>query len=221
MPIAYDAASNSGYQTASTYSWATHRTTGSNLLLLVGVSMLSVAGSSVSSITYDGNALSLVRVRTSATGTIRVEIWKLVAPATGVKTIAVTLSAALDSIASASTFTGVDQTTPTEADNDNSATNGIDAADATVDVTTIADNDWVFDCVATDDTAITVGAGQTSRTNVTGTLGSGATSTEGPKTPAGVVTMSWTDIAALQTWTTVGVAVRPVDVTTLGSQICL
>ena len=210
--VAFDAASNSGYQTAqSTYSWS-HTCTGSDRFLTVGVSMLSVAGSSVSSITYNGVALSLIRARASAAGAIRAELWGLINPASGANTIVVTLSAALDSIGNAVSFSGVNQTLAYEAANDASATN-VGAADATVDITTVANNDWGVDVVATTDTAITVGAGQTSRGNVTGTLGSGAMSTEGPKTPAGSVTMSWTDVGAAATWTIVSAAVRPTSAT--------
>lgn len=212
--IMYDMASNSGYQTAqSTYSWA-HFTGGDSRYLVVGVSMLSVAGSSVSSVTYGAENLTLLGTVASGAGAVRVELWGRVAPLQGSNTIAVTLSAALDSAAGATSFTGVHQVSPTEAFNSATATN-VGAADATVNVTTVADNDWVIDTVATDDIAITVGAGQTSRWNVTGTLGSGAGSTEGPKTPAGAVTMSWTDVAALATWSIAGIAIRPISASDL------
>lgn len=182
--------------------------------------MLSVGGSSVSNITYNGVNLSLIKAQASVSGAVRAELWGLAAPATGSNTIVVTLSAALDSIGGAISFTGDHQTSPTEGAASATATN-VGAADATVDVTTVADNDVCVDVVATSDTAITVGAGQTSRNNVTGALGSGAMSSEGPKTPAGAVTMSWTNIDALKTWTTVAVGLRPVAAgpgITLGGQ---
>lgn len=213
--ISVDASSNSGYQTSqSTYTW-NHTCTGADRYLRVGISMLSVLGSSVSSITYNGIAMSLLRAKASASGAVRAEMWELIAPATGTNTIAVTLSTALDSIGTAVSFNGVHQTSPSEASNDASATN-VGAADATVNVTTVADNAWVSDVVASDDTAITVGAGQTQRANITGTLGSGAESTEGPKSPAGSVTMSWSNVGALATWTIVAAAIRPTAASTLG-----
>lgn len=212
--IAFDAASSSTYQTAtSSYNWS-HTCTGSDRYLLVGVSMLSVGGSSVSSITYNSVNLTKLGHIASVSGAVRSELWGLVAPSTGSNSIAVTLSGALDSAANASSYTGVHQTSPTEAFNSASATN-VGAADATVDITTVADNDWVIDNAATDDTAITVGAGQTQRGNVTGTLGSGAMSSEGPKTPAGAVTMNWANVAALATWSTVGIALRPTAASSL------
>lgn len=213
--IMFDAAANSGYKTASSsYSFNHTVSTGNNRYLLVGVSMLSVAGSSVTGITYNGIAMTFIGAIASASGAVRSEIWGIVAPATGTNAVAITLSTGLDSIAGAISFTGVHQISPTEGYNSATATN-VGAADATVNVTTVADNDWVVDTVATDDTAITVGAGQSSRWNVTGTLGSGAGSTEGPKTPAGAVTMSWTNVAALATWSIGAVALRDVNAASL------
>lgn len=213
--IAFDAASNSAYNTADAlYSWA-HTCTGSNRYLVVGVSMLSVAGSNVSGVTYGGVAMTFLGAIASGSGAIRSELWGLISPATGSNTVEVTLSAALDSIAGATSFTGVNQTSPIEGYNSATATN-VGAADATVNVTTVADNDWVVDCVATSDTAITVGAGQTSRNNVTGTLGSGAMSTEGPKTPAGSVTMNWTDVGAAATWSIGAIGLRDINAASLG-----
>ncbi len=212
--ITHDASSNSGYNTAdANYLWS-HTCSGTDRYLVVGISMLSVAGSSVSGITYNGVALGFLGAVSSVSGAVRSELWGVVAPDTGTHDIDVTLSAALDSIGSASSFTGVHQTSPVEGFNSASATN-VGAADATVDITTVADNDWVIDNVATTDTAITVGTGQTQRSNVSGALGSGASSTEGPKTPAGAVTMSWTDVAGLATWSIGGIALRPIAAASL------
>lgn len=171
--------------------------------------MLSVAGSSVSSITYNSVAMTLLRAKASVSGAVRAELWGLVAPTLGTNSIAVTLSASLDSAGSAVSFDSVNQTVPTEAVNDASATN-VGAADATVNITTVANNDMVVDVVATDDTAITVGVGQISRANTTGTLGSGAMATNGPINPAAVVAMNWTNVGALATWSIVGVGLRSI-----------
>ncbi|MDB5612040.1 MAG: hypothetical protein JWP25_8940 [Bradyrhizobium sp.] len=208
--VAFGSATNSSYQTAQpSYFWS-HTCDGTNRLLIVGVSMLSVVGSSVTNITYGGVALSPIRARASVSGAVRSEMWGLIAPATGSNTIAVTLSAPLDSIAGAVSFTGANQTVAYETPNDATATN-VGAANATVNVTTEANNDWCVDVLATTAAAPTVGAGQTQRNNVSGALGSGAMSTEGPNTPPGSVTMSWSGIGALKTWTTVAAGVVPVS----------
>lgn len=215
--ILFDTASNSGYQAAaSTYNWS-HTCSGNSRYLVVGIAMLSLA-QTVSGITYNSVAMTFLGAKNSVSGAARVELWGLIAPTTGTNTIAVTLTGAIASAGSACSFTGVHQTSPTEGFNSAQATN-VGAADATVDVTTVADNDWVIDQVATDDTAITVGAGQTQRSNVTGAGGSGAMSTEGPKTPAGVVTMSWANVGALATWSIASIALRPTQASTLSAGI--
>ena len=215
--IAFDVASNSTYQaSASTYNWShTTYASGNSRYLIVGVSMLSVAGSSVTGITYNSVAMTFLGAVASVSGAVRSELWGLVAPSTGANSIAVTLSTGLVSAACAITFTGVHQTSPTEGFASATATN-VGAADATVNVVTVADNDWVVDQVATDDTAITVGAGQTSRNNVTGAGGSGADSTEPDTTPS-TVTMSWTNVAGLATWSIVAIALRDINAATLAS----
>lgn len=176
--------------------------------------MLSLA-QTVTSITYNSIALTKLGVQASISGAARVELWGLENPTVGSNTIAVTLSGAIASAGNASSYTGVHQSSPTEAFNSAQATN-VGAADATVDVTTVADNDWCVDIVATDDTAITVGSGQTQTGNVTGVGGSGAMSYEGPKTPAGAVTMSWTAIGAAATWAIGSIALRPVASANIG-----
>lgn len=217
--IVFDAATASGYKTASSSYNFSHTTAGSNRYLRVCVSMLSVGGSTVTGITYNSVALSFVGAQASVSGAVRVEEWGLVAPATGSNTVAVTLSTALDSAAGAGSYTGVQQTSPRETYQSAQATN-VGAADATVAVTTVADNAMVVDCVASDDTAITVGAGQVESWNTTGTLGSGAASRE-PKGTAGSVTMSWTAVGAAATWSIGAVALRPVAAGALGGSALL
>lgn len=211
--ISFDASSNSGYQAASSsYSW-NHTCSNQDRYLKVGIAMLSLA-QTVSSITYNGVAMVFLGAQSSVTGAARVEMWGLVAPATGTNTIAVTLTGSIASAGVAASYNGVHQTSPVEGFNSAFATN-VGAADATVNITTVAPDDWVVDVVATDDGAITVGAGQTERNNVTGVGGSGADSDEGPKVTPGAVTMSWTNVGAAATWAIAGVALRPVAASSL------
>lgn len=209
--IAFDAATNSGYQAAaSTYSWS-HTCTGTERFLSVDIEVLSVPGTTVTGITYNGVALTLIGTQATVSGAGRVECWGLIAPASGSNTIAVTLSASVASAGTAVSYTGVDQTTATEGFAGAQATN-VGAADATVSVTTVLLNSWVHAAVVSDDTAIT--AGQTTRNNVTGALGSGADEDTGPVNPAGATSMSYTNVGALATWAIAGYAIRPAQVTT-------
>ena len=211
VEIAFDAASNSAYQAASSsYSWS-HTCTGTDRCLFVGVSILSGVSASVSGVTYNSVAMTLVRSKASAGGTIRSELWRLVAPATGSNTVAVTLSAAVNSSAGAVSMTGVHQTTPTEADADATGVNiGTDNPATTVDVVTVADKDWVIDCVASDDTVINANVQLDERVKVTGAGGTGGMATRPIVTPAATKFMKWKDVDNLKTWTIVATAVKQV-----------
>lgn len=210
-----DAVSNSGYQsaTATPTPWS-HTCSGSDRFLSVDVSLLSVAGTTVTGITYNGVALTLIGVQSSITGACRVESWGLIAPATGTNNIAVTLSAAAVSASTAVSRTGVNQTTPTEAFNSAQATN-IGAADASVIVTPIAAYCWIHAAIATTDAAISTGFNwnnQVSRNNVTGTLGSGANEDTGiydAVNPPAAVSVGWPAVGAAKTWAINGYAIRP------------
>ena len=210
--IAFDSASNSGYKTATNTATWSHTCTGSDRYLAVNVERLSTPGTTVSSITYNGASLTQIGSASSGTDVGRVEAWGLAAPASGANNIVVTLSAAVAWAGTAVSYTGVHQTSPTEGWNSATAVN-VGAADATVNITTVADNCWVIAACATDDASIT--ASQTSRNNVTGAAGSGADEDSGPKTPAGSVTMTYTGVAALATWVIGGYAIRPVAASSL------
>lgn len=189
--IAFDATSNSGEKSGvSSFTWS-HTTSGSDTLLFIGVIMddNNVNHMDVSSATY--NSVSMTSIRRdvqTAYNDSATEILYLKAPTAGANTVAVTLVGSnFGAKGGAITLTGVDQTTPLDANN---GANG-NSASASVAVTTVADNAWVLDTVG-GWSPFTVGAGQTQRWNIIGTYTDGAGSTEGPKTPAGSVTMSWT-----------------------------
>ena len=109
MAIAFDASSNSGAQTGSSYSFS-HTTTGTGRLLFVGVAQTD-ANVNVDSVTYNGVAMTKI---TTATQLLLTEatIFYLVAPTSGTNTVAVTLSGAADSVAGAVSLTGVTQLNP-------------------------------------------------------------------------------------------------------------
>jgi hypothetical protein len=138
----------------------------------------------------------------------------LVAPSVGSYSVAVTLSASVSSAGTSTSYGGVHQTSPTEGFNSAQATN-VGAADASVSITSVADNCWIHAVCATDDTAVT--PNQTSRNNVTGALGSGVSEDTGPITPASATTMSVTGVGALATWVIGGVALRPLAASVLSS----
>ncbi len=98
----------------------THRTVtgGANRLMIVGVSM-NIANSptaGVVSVTYNGATLSFVGGHNDAGGTRRVEMWYMVAPATGNRNVIVNVNipaaATVGVAVGVTTFTGADQNVP-------------------------------------------------------------------------------------------------------------
>jgi len=130
----------------------------------------------------------------------RVEIWRLIAPATGAHNVVVTLSAAARFVGGAASFTGVSQTATLAFGSYFSATGN--TTTPTVNVTGVAQAQLVVDTIAnanlgTATAAPCVGAGQTQRWSdrtTNGTAGNntpGAGSTESGPVGGGTVTMSW------------------------------
>src|SRR5450432_2087508 len=70
----------------------------------------TTACGTATSVTYNGAALTFAGASTN--GTVRTEIWYLVAPTAGSHSVVVTAPVASDVTASSISFTGVDQTTP-------------------------------------------------------------------------------------------------------------
>jgi len=160
--VSIDAVST-GVTTGSSLT-ISHTTSGTNRLMLVGVSIAKQTGGapSVSSITYNGVGLSLVGAQANSDNKGRMEIWRLVAPATGANNVVVTLSAAPDAAtAGVMTFADVNQSTPLGTFT--SATG--DSASASVTVASAA-NELVFDTMVLESSAnddLVPGAGQTER----------------------------------------------------------
>ncbi|WP_419194997.1 cadherin domain-containing protein, partial [Novipirellula herctigrandis] len=94
---------------ASTLTWSHTVASGSNRAMFVTLSIDGL-GSSVTSVTYDGVALTQVG-RTA--GNHAVEIWRLVNPTVGTANVVVSLDASTAISAGAVTYNGVHQSTPT------------------------------------------------------------------------------------------------------------
>ena len=146
--------------------------TGSNRLMLVGISQKNKV---VSSVTYGGTALTLVGEEIG-NGNAKIHIYELVNPPSGAANVVVNFSAAPDkgAVVAVTTFTGVNQTTPlgTFVSAQANSTN------PTVSVTS-ASGELVFDVVTIRNQTLTVGSGQTQRWN----LDSGSETTGGGGVP--------------------------------------
>src|SRR5437870_793166 len=183
----------------STTTWA-HTTSGTNRVLVVGVSWANITTRTVTSVTYAGQTMTSAGSAVNA-GNAGAEIFYRVAPAAGSNTVSVTLSGSANSlVGGAVTLTGVNQTTPL----------GIFASatgSSTTPSVTVTSNtgETVIDTVAiTSSGAMTVNGAQTQQWQA-GTSGRGAGSTK-PGAPS--PTMSWA--SGNFAWAIGAVGIKPV-----------
>lgn len=213
MTVAFDAVGPSSAgathaQSATspmTLSWS-HTCTGSNRLLIVSVAVgpaASDANVSALTVTYNGVSMTSVgRVHSNAATAGFVEMFRLIAPATGPNTVLVTCTfGGADSMslsAGSVSFTGVDQTTPIA--HTNTATGS--SATPSVAVTSASGN-MTIDAVANGSAITSATAPSTNRwlrnTDTFSAAGNGAASTQSgtaSNTHAYTVTSDWWGIIA-------------------------
>jgi prepilin-type N-terminal cleavage/methylation domain-containing protein len=181
-----------------------HTTSGSDRLMLVGVSMVNDGLETVTGVTWNGTEnLTLVGTEANADDA-RVEIWKLVAPSTGTYNVVITFNEALNAqaIGGVMTFTGVDQTTPLGP----FASAEADGTLASVDVSSATD-ELVFGVVAAETpSGFTEGPGQSEHWYQS--VGSGRTEGAGStEAGAATVTTSWT-LGSSDHWAIGGVSIK-------------
>ncbi len=141
MAIAFDAATdglNNGGSGTLTFS---HTATGSNLIGFVGLLGDVIGGADdISSVTWGGVAMTLIRKITSGPGGRFSYVYALAGPASGSQSIVVSSSSNHYLLAGAATYTGASQTGIP----DNSTTNTAGTDPITTSLTTVADNCWTF-----------------------------------------------------------------------------
>ena len=189
MAIALDASSNSGLKTDS-FTW-NHTCTGSNLVLVISVIVrdTTLSKRTVSTITYNGVALTKVRSDDNGVS-FRTEIWYLINPATGSNTVSVTMgSFVLEVWGFATSLTGAKQSSQPDAHNGNfGATNS-----SSVSVTTIANNSWIIGALITPAAATSEApsSGQVADYTALGTNLDASLGHHGPISPAGATNDNW------------------------------
>ncbi len=207
----FDAISDSGYETGVSGSTHSHTTgSGADRFLAVDVAIYT-AGVTVSGITYDGVAMTLIGAQNTTTDAgWRIECWGLVEPAEGANDIVVTLSGNANFAVVAASYTGINQASPTEAFNSAQATNG-GAADATVNITTVEPQSWIHAALSTSDVDVT--ASRTARNEVNNAAGTGANEDHGPVAVPAATAMGFTAVGAGAKWAIAGYALRPANAT--------
>lgn len=234
--VAVDSATSNSAEMTSLGTTLTiaHTTAGTNRLMLVGVSinLTHSTTAAVSGVTWNGTALTSLGAHNDTGNSRRVEMWYLLAPATGSYNVVVTMKNltfpnSVGVVAGVTTFTGVDQTVPlgtfTSADG---STTGSYPANSQEDVPSVV-NGMILDTLAiSGNTTITVPGPQVQQWNVTSgnnantdVRASGSTRTGAPSVPISET------FGANSNWSLGAVSVNPsgadIGVTTSVSAVAL
>jgi hypothetical protein len=184
MALAFDANTNFSVVNSSSSTFS-HTITGTNPVLLVGVSCES---RTVSTITYNGVAMTLA-AGPPASPLNNVYIYYLVAPPTGTNSVAVTYSSFAYGEVTAISLTGADQSSPIDVTN---KAHILATTSPSTSITTTVANDWIVDYITDNsNSTVTVNAAQTQRTNIVADNRIVCMSTRAVTT-AGAYSMSWT-----------------------------
>ena len=200
IAVAFDAVST-GTVVSSNTKTVSHTTSGTDRCLVVLVTTYVAGGTTVSSVTYNGTAMTNAGSQTSPSGNSRVTIFYLANPSSGAHDIVVTLAASADDLFVAGlSFTDVHQATPTGtfvSANGTSTTPSVVATSETGGMV-------VDGIMASSGSSAAVGAGQTSRYSLANAI-EGYGSTE---PGAASVTMSWTITSG--NWAIAALPLKPV-----------
>ena len=215
-PITFDATSSSVTgNTTNKISWSHTVGIGTNRFLAVCTQARDTRAADVAVTTVTANGFPLRKVRadlrTDGTASFGTELWYLVNPGVGIHTIAVTWTGALSAygVGSATSYFGVDQVTPIDAQ----AGSGGSGTTLSTTITTVTSYALITDCaLGQADGGLTMRAGQTTRvdrlTTGGGTVDGVGVSTVDDKEVAGSETMDWTQGQA-EHWVISAVSLRP------------
>ncbi|HEX6087568.1 MAG TPA: C25 family cysteine peptidase [Thermoanaerobaculia bacterium] len=196
---------------ANTATLAHTTAAGTNRLLLVSVSMNvnNATGTTVTSVTYGGNPLTLLNAISDAAPETRTEVWYLLNPPTGANNVVVTAGGItpgqnVESVVGATTFSNADQSAPP------SVANFGQGSPISTQITGTAATDIVLDFIGVRESVVsTAGGAQTAGyAQTTGTSADdidGRSSGRLAATPN--TTMSWT-LNNNRRWTHVVLRVR-------------
>ena len=137
--VAFGSSSNIAGATGSSATSASWAISGSNLVIVVYVSINSLTAT-ISSVTWSLGSGTPVSIKEVIADTSRTAIWAIPAPTSGTGTYTVTLSASVPHQIGANYFTGADQTTPCPA-GDAASAGGITPNPLTVSPTNLTAND--------------------------------------------------------------------------------
>lgn len=214
--ISFDATAKSSIATTSPIAW-NHTVAASANFLVVGVyAGSSIGTATVTAVTYNGVSMTEVSHLSGTLGARNGEasIWFLHAPATGTHQVSVTWStgSSPEAFGVSTSYIGAQNSDTADSTNVAGPTT---SGTASVVVTTVADNAWVFGMMIVQN-ALTAGhAGNTVRGEASGTnFSGGGEDTNAPVHPAGNQTMSWTLNSTTRAWIMVGASFAPLVTST-------
>ena len=199
--IARDATSTDGVlANVSSISWS-HTNTGTNLILVVGISIKDGVDadrqvSTTTLPTYNTVNMTQSNYANNDADNFTEEFWYLINPATGANTISITYNQSEDvSYGHSVSYAGVHQTTPIDGTAGGNINNANSISTSTV---TVADNAWVIDLARNNNACTGVNlattiAGQLELAEASSSNLAAALSDKGPITPAGATSMGWDD----------------------------
>lgn len=213
MSISVDATSESTPTSGvSSISWLHTCSVSASVLSVQSKLRNTSAGNEViTSVTFNGVALSKVRHDAGASGDVRTEIWDLVNPDDGQHSIVITYTGIVDNNidGSAISLIGVDASDPRCGDN-GAGDAGTPGTTGNVVVSTDANNNFVVDAVYTTDDNLTVDGQQTAfssrQLTVVSIDAAGASYKAGNQ--SGNVSMTWTWLNS-SPWAMSAVAYKP------------
>lgn len=180
IAIAFDAAATGALTTSTTMTQAIAVGSGTNRMLLACVS--STSTTTVPTVTYNGSAMTALAGSTAwFFGGGKMWMFAQIAPTSGTNNIVVTFGSSTSIGLTATSYTGVNQSVTPDAVA--TGTSG-SASTATVTLTTVANNAWMFSCArGSTGATVTAGSGAFLRTSTGQTVGS--LDSNAPITPAG------------------------------------
>lgn len=185
--IAYDKTATNGYQTGVTTD--TISITPANVNDRIGILKITIfnySGSNGRTGTPTWGGVNMTQIGTSTNGAIRTELWYRLNTGVTAENVVSNFAASANILCEAHVLNGVYQTSGP------GVTSVTGTGNPSQAITPNNNYGWLMDFYDTDDTAVTVGAGQTQRSNTSHAAGSSATSTEGPINPKTSTTIDWT-----------------------------
>lgn len=176
MAIAFDA--YTGASGTGTSLTTAHTVTGSNTILFVGT--FYQVNESVSSITYNGAAMTFIARQTQESDTRNIELWYLINPATGAHNVVTTGSASSYRENHISSYTGAKQSSQPDSSASPTASS---TTTFNMSTTVVASNCWLLAFARNDSVNYSAGTGTTLRDgsllspalcDSNGTVGTGA-----------------------------------------------